>query len=70
VLLALVLTRAADRRSNEGCLFCHENGARMEEMGYPQFTVTAEEVERESRMSRPFGNAAVRPGGAPVAPLC
>lgn len=52
VLLALFLARGADRRSNEGCLFCHEDRARMEEMGYPQFTVTAEEVERESRMPR------------------
>lgn len=33
-----------------GCVTCHENKTRMAELGYPHFTVTTEEVRRQSGM--------------------
>ena len=33
------------------CLACHEDGKRMAELGYPHFTVTRAEVEKQSGMA-------------------
>jgi hypothetical protein len=52
VLLLLLFGWLSGRRSSDGCLSCHENASRMEELGYPQFTVTAAEAEEQSRMPR------------------
>jgi len=36
--------------TSEGCLYCHADKARMDKAGYPQFYMTREQVEQESRM--------------------
>lgn len=36
-------------RTSEGCLYCHADKSRMEKLGYPQFYMTQEQVEKESR---------------------
>ena len=52
VLLLLFFGWFSERRSSDGCLSCHEDASRMEELGYPQFTVTAAEAQEQSRMPR------------------
>ncbi len=52
VILALLLSWFAAGRSSDSCVYCHESHDRMEQLGFPQFTVTAEDAQRESRMPR------------------
>lgn len=51
-LILFALLWFTSTRSSDGCLSCHEDPVRMKELGYPQFTVTASQVEEESRMPR------------------
>ena len=39
------------RPKTDSCVACHGDAARMGELGYPHFTVTAEEVSRQSGMT-------------------
>jgi len=36
--------------TSDGCLYCHADKARMEKEGFPQFYITREQVEKESKM--------------------
>ncbi|MHB8174531.1 MAG: cytochrome c3 family protein [Nitrospirota bacterium] len=38
------------RNGDSGCLYCHADKARMLAAGYPQYYMTAEEVEKETKM--------------------
>ena len=50
VLLIYIAAYYHGSETSEGCLYCHADKARMEKEGYPQFYMTREQVERESRM--------------------
>ena len=50
-ITALLLPALPAAGQDAGCLSCHGDGARMATLGYPHFTVTREEVARQSGMS-------------------
>ena len=47
-VVVTLLAMYSFRRTDDGCLYCHADRAVMTELGYPQFTVTAEEAMEES----------------------
>ena len=49
IVIALSYSYQA-RRSSDGCIGCHADRQKMTADGYPQFYMTREQVERESRM--------------------
>ncbi|MBI5190667.1 MAG: cytochrome c3 family protein [Nitrospirae bacterium] len=50
VVLVALAASWHNRETSDGCLYCHADKARMEADGYPQFFMTREQVEKESRM--------------------
>ena len=50
VLLLLNMTVPAGASPVNGCVECHSNAETMSKLGYPHFTVTEEEVRRQSGM--------------------
>jgi hypothetical protein len=52
ILACFILTGAGspDATTADGCIACHADAARMAELGYPHFTVTPQEVEKQSGM--------------------
>ena len=50
LLLMLVMLNAGHASAEEGCKHCHENSGKMTEAGYPQFALTATEVQAQTHM--------------------
>lgn len=49
VLTILFLNSYSKYHGSEGCLSCHADKKRIEELGYPQFYVTREQVQKETK---------------------
>ncbi|MDH4233386.1 MAG: hypothetical protein OEW04_15325, partial [Nitrospirota bacterium] len=49
-VLSLVLLFYAYCPADDSCLTCHGDSARMNDLGFPQFTVTAEDARAQTRM--------------------
>ncbi len=50
LLISLCITAGSGGDASETCLVCHGNAQKMKELGYPQFSVTLEEVETQTKM--------------------
>ncbi len=50
IVLVLFASAYHARRGDSGCLYCHADKARMAAAGYPQYYMTAGQVEKETKM--------------------
>jgi hypothetical protein len=50
VVFIFVASAYHARNGQDGCLYCHADKAKMRAAGYPQFYMTAQQVEKETKM--------------------
>ena len=49
IMLAALFT-SGEAGAQDSCTWCHSDAARMKESGFPQFTFTLEQVQKETKM--------------------